>query len=1032
MAPPGQKKLSAVKDIEVLALNPTVQKYAKFTPTHKTNSTIKPHWKQNCDKMCGSDLKKDFSDIKHSTLSERGALKEAARCLKCADAPCQKSCSTNIDIKSFITSIQNRNYYGSAKTILSDNPLGLSCGMVCPTSDLCVGGCNLTHSEEGPINIGGLQHFTVEAYMKMGVKQIRDPSLPPLDQLPDSYKAKIALVGCGPASISCATYLARLGYSDVTIFEKQENPGGLSSLEIPQFRLPYHAVMFELEQMKDLGVKVEYNKALGKDFTVEDLHKKQGFEAIFVGIGLPAPKRISLFDNLTVDDGFYTSKDFLPLVSKASKPGMCSCKSTLPSLYGKVVVLGAGDTAFDCATSALRCGAQRVIIAFRRASSEMRAVPEEADLARDEKCEFLPYCQPKQLLLNDKGHIRAIEFYKMEKDENGQYAPDEDQFIRVKADFVISAFGSKVDDTCREAMSPMTFTEWGSADVDLDTLQCKAADYLFAGGDLIGNGLTVEASNDGKHASWFMHKFLQAKHGIPVLSKEPQLPKYYSPIDLVDVSVEFCGMKFPNPFGLASAPPTTSADMIRRAFEQGWGFVVTKTFSLEKDIVTNVSPRIVKGETSGFHWGPNQGSFLNIELITEKTCAYWCRSIRELKEDFPEHIVVASIMCSYNEQDWKELARRAADCGSDALELNLSCPHGMGERGMGLHCGQDPKLVHDISQWVSSVVDIPVFVKLTPNITNIVDIAQAAKDGGASGCTAINTVSGLMALRGDEAAWPRVGTAKRTTYGGVSGNATRPIALKAISAIANKIPGFPIMGVGGIDSAESAMQFLYAGAGVLQVCSAVQNQDFTVVQDYIDGLKCLLYMRARKDQYADWNYQSPPLEKTAKDDAAKDLHLPKFGPYMKERIERYKIANEKADLLADIPKEIPRAEDKDKELTVKDVTGVALDRIGTYNQLTQKEHVIALVDEDLCVNCGKCYMTCNDSGYQAITFDAETHLPHVVPELCTGCTLCASVCPIPDCIQMVERDMEKNPYIPIRGVPLEESLKESIQYRPCQ
>uniref|UniRef100_A0A672Q2K2 Dihydropyrimidine dehydrogenase a, tandem duplicate 1 n=1 Tax=Sinocyclocheilus grahami TaxID=75366 RepID=A0A672Q2K2_SINGR len=147
------------------------------------------------------------------------------RCLKCADAPCQKSCPTNLNIKAFISSIANKNYYGAARTILSDNPLGLMCGMVCPTSDLCVGGCNLYASEDGPINIGGTAVFK-----QMGVSQIRNPDLPPPHQIPESYHTKIVLIGCGPASISCASFLAHLGYDDITIFEKQRFIGGLRSV----------------------------------------------------------------------------------------------------------------------------------------------------------------------------------------------------------------------------------------------------------------------------------------------------------------------------------------------------------------------------------------------------------------------------------------------------------------------------------------------------------------------------------------------------------------------------------------------------------------------------------------------------------------------------------------------------------------------------------------------------------------------------------------------------------------------------------
>jgi dihydropyrimidine dehydrogenase (NADP+) len=385
-------------------LNPRIKSHASLVPTSYTKQQRK-YWKRNHQRNCttcdGKDLENNFEDVKHTTLSEVSALREANRCLKCADAPCQKSCPTQLDVKSFITSISNKNYYGSAKMIFSDNPLGLTCGMVCPTSDLCVGGCNLQASESGPINIGGLQQFATETFMQMKIPQIRDPSLPPISELPDSYKAKIALIGCGPASISCATFLGRLGYSDVTIFEKNDVIGGLSSTEIPQFRLPYDVIQYEIDLMTDLGVKIVKNKPLDANngLTLNSL-KNDGYECIFMGIGLPDPNQDKMFDGLDESAGFFTSKSFLPLVAKASKIGMCACKSSLPKLTGTVVVLGAGDTAFDCATSALRCGARRVFVAFRKGFNNMRAVPEEVEIAKEERCEFMPFCSPVKINKN--------------------------------------------------------------------------------------------------------------------------------------------------------------------------------------------------------------------------------------------------------------------------------------------------------------------------------------------------------------------------------------------------------------------------------------------------------------------------------------------------------------------------------------------------------------------------------------------------------------------------------------------------------
>ena len=156
-----------------MALNPTAKKQSAVIakPTAATKLSRK-HWKRNSEARSSAGLFNNFADVKHTTLSEQAAVKEAARCLKCADAPCQHSCPTQIDVKSFISAIANKNYYAAAKQILSDNPVGLSCGMVCPTSDLCVGGCNAAATEGGPINIGGLQHFAVETYKAMGVQQV--------------------------------------------------------------------------------------------------------------------------------------------------------------------------------------------------------------------------------------------------------------------------------------------------------------------------------------------------------------------------------------------------------------------------------------------------------------------------------------------------------------------------------------------------------------------------------------------------------------------------------------------------------------------------------------------------------------------------------------------------------------------------------------------------------------------------------------------------------------------------------------------
>lgn len=395
--------------------------------------------------------------------------------------------------------------------------------MVCPTSDLCVGGCNLQASEEGAINIGGLQQFATEVFSKMGIKQTRDPRTP----VPKNASAKIVLIGGGPASLSCATFLGRLGYNNITIYEKNHTLGGLSTWEIPQYRLPIDVVNFEINLVKDLGVKFETGRSLStKDLTVEGLLKDS--KAIFIGIGLPQPKINPLFKDLSEENGFYTSKSFLPKVSSVSKRTGCPCKQievALPKLHGTVIVLGAGDTAFDCATSALRCGAKKVFVVFRRGFTNIRAVPEEVEVAVEEKCELVGFLSPHKVNLRG-GRIVSVTFSRTEQNEDGKWIQDTEQLTTLKANYLISAFGSGLEDSesklaimkktyfyfifsAIEALKPLKLNDYNLPVVNVNNLS-SSHPSVWCGGDIAGVAeTTVEAVNDGKIAAWFMHCYLQ-------------------------------------------------------------------------------------------------------------------------------------------------------------------------------------------------------------------------------------------------------------------------------------------------------------------------------------------------------------------------------------------------------------------------------------------------------------------------------------------------------------------------------------------
>lgn len=1033
------------EDGEFLALNAQVPRFAAAVPTEVTRQN-QEHYKRTSrysrDRQIhhGSTKKRNFDDVKETLLDEHGALTESARCLKCADAPCTRSCPTSIDIKAFIQCITTKNYYGAAKFILDNNPIGLTCGMVCPTSELCVGSCNMAATGL-PINISGLQEFACTEFAKMRVPQIRDPSR---RNLPDSYKKPIAIVGAGPAGLSCANYLGRLGYSDVHVFEALESAGGLDTYEIPQYRCQYDATRFEVRLCTDLGVKFHYGQKLGKELSLDKLRKD--FAAVFLGIGMPTANVAAPFKQLSPVNGVWTSKEFLPAVCKASKPG-CVPKPAfapasrleriaeqigvqLPAVGSHTVVLGAGDTAFDAIGSAFRCGAKRVTCIFRKTFSDMRAVYEERELAIKEYTDFVSNALPIQVVMDEAKKVTGLRVQRMDLDGDdgvaewgkSTYVDDKDAQYVIRCDTIITCFGCHLDDTTAQLLAPGTVAK-GVLQSD-EKFAVKGAPGVFAGGDLTGATMVVEAANDGKIASWWMHEHIQ---GTPL--GPPQLPRFYTPIDDVDVSITMSGIKFPNPFGLASAPPCTTAAMIRRAFEAGWGFAVTKTFGLDQDLVTNVSPRIVRG-TYNAHYGPHQPGFINIELITEKTAAYWLKSIHELKRDFPDKIVVASIMAGYVEADWKKLVELCCQVGSDIVELNLSCPHGMGEAGMGLACGQEPEMVRNITRWckeAAAATKTPIFSKLTNNITEIAVIARAVKEGGGDGVTAINTLHGILDVDPKGETWPKIGKEKLATSGGVCGDVNRPSTTRAIWSISQFAPGLEIMATGGISSAASAMQMLNVGAQTVQICSAVQNQDFSVIDDYMTGLKTMLYLQGRGDMDGvtyqnNWKSRTawagtagadqttpPALRKAGEAGVLEaDARVPKLGMFNRDRAAARRkfwdthdpalVKGEGGVVVDDIealpvPKRVP-ALGEQVGLTHRK-------HIRSHNDLSRDDQVVAVINDDMCINCGKCYLTCNDSGYQAIRFDEKSHIPKVDEDRCTGCGLCQAVCPAPGTIEYI-------------------------------
>ncbi|MCK9317098.1 NAD-dependent dihydropyrimidine dehydrogenase subunit PreA [Methanoculleus sp.] len=285
-----------------------------------------------------------------------------------------------------------------------------------------------------------------------------------------------------------------------------------------------------------------------------------------------------------------------------------------------------------------------------------------------------------------------------------------------------------------------------------------------------------------------------------------------------------------NPFLLASGPPTASGEQIRRAFRLGWAGAVTKTIVPDAMEIQDVSPRFAawKDESSGLL------GFENIELLSRKDESYWSGEIAAIRREYPDRVLVASIMASPDPEEWQEFACTVQDAGADAIELNVSCPHGMPERGVGAAIGQHADLVREVTRAVRKVAAVPLIVKLTPNVTDIMPVAAAAVDAGADILSAINTVQCLMGIDLDTLE-PRPSVAGASTYGGYSGPAVKPIGLKVISQIARELP-VPLMGIGGISRWQDAAEYIAAGASAVQVCTAVMWEGAGIVREMDRGL----------------------------------------------------------------------------------------------------------------------------------------------------------------------------------------------------
>lgn len=404
---------------------------------------------------------------------------------------------------------------------------------------------------------------------------------------------------------------------------------------------------------------------------------------------------------------------------------------------------------------------------------------------------------------------------------------------------------------------------------------------------------------------------------------------------MADLRINLAGIESPNPFWLASAPPTNSGYQVQRAFEAGWGGAVWKTLG---EPIINTSSRFAAISFNG----KKVVGFNNIELITDRPLEVNLKEIYETKKRFPNHAIIASLMVEPSREKWHEIVKRVEDVGVDGLELNFGCPHGMAERGMGAASGQQPDLVESQTMWVKEVARTPVIVKLTPNITDITMTAIAAVRGGADAISMINTINSLAGV--DLDTWNTIPhVAGKGAHGGYCGPAVKPIALNMVAECArNANINIPLSGIGGISNWRDAVEFMLMGATGVQVCTAAMHHGFSIVEDMIDGLN---------------NYL-----------------------------------------------------DEKGILSVTELIGKSVEKYSDWGNLDLNYQTVAKINTDICINCNKCHIACEDTAHQCIDMltDPKGNKYLKVREAdCVGCNLCAIVCPEEGAISMIELPREK-------------------------
>ena len=422
---------------------------------------------------------------------------EAQRCLYCYDAPCIQACPTHIDIPKFIRQISTRNLTGSAVTILEANAMGHSCARVCPVEALCEGACVYLGWHEKPIEIARLQRAATDDF-NQGISASRIDAASLFSRSPLNGK-KAAVVGSGPAGLSCALYLARLGYG-VTVFEKRDKPGGLNTYGIAEYKMAQATALEEARLVRAMGVEIKTGVAVGRDISPKALEAQ--FDAVFIGVGLAGTHPL----NVPGEDlaGVFDALTFIRHIKDREYSRIPPGKTT--------VVIGAGNTAIDAVTQAKRTGTPRVIMAYRRGQKEMPAYAYEFELAKKDEIEFLWNAAPVRILGRKK--VEGIELARTER-KGGALSLIPGSEFTVACYRVIGAIGQSKHAAFLKTLPAIELDSSGKIKVDAKTLRTTNPKY-FAGGDAINGGReVVNAAADGKRAAWGIHQALTGQKTPP-------------------------------------------------------------------------------------------------------------------------------------------------------------------------------------------------------------------------------------------------------------------------------------------------------------------------------------------------------------------------------------------------------------------------------------------------------------------------------------------------------------------------------------